>query len=178
MKFFNNKGFTLIELMVSVGIFAVMTALLLFRADRFDGGIVLENMAYDIALSIREAQSYGLNVLETAGGQFTYAYGNQFTAGTQYDFYVDANENRAYDSGGAEGLKRYSLRRGAYISALCAGPDANNCGEISTLNILFLRPNPAALITGDNAYARIVVTGRDGSTRNVVVRKTGQISVE
>lgn len=185
MKFFNNKGFTLIELMVSVGIFALMTALLLFRADRFDGGIVLENLAYDIALSIREAQTYGLNVLEApvgTAGEFEVAYGAQFKVGTQYIFYADLNNSRSYDieSGtGAEHIRKYSLKRGATISNICIGADENTCTtNPAALDVLFLRPNPKALITGDSNYGQITLTARDGSTRIVGVRKTGQIFVK
>lgn len=156
-----------------------MTALLLFRADRFDGGIVLENLAYDIALSIREAQTYGLNVRESTPGQFTYAYGTQFhtSNATEYQFYVDTNQNDAYNSG--ESIRKYTLKRGARITGVCTGVDENNCTNTAPpLNIQFLRPQPKAIINGGANYGQITITARDGSTKMVGVRKTGQIFIK
>jgi prepilin-type N-terminal cleavage/methylation domain-containing protein len=50
-----NKGFTLVELMVTVGIFTIISGLLLARYSNFNQGIILTNLAYDIALTIRSA---------------------------------------------------------------------------------------------------------------------------
>ena len=57
-----NKGFTLIELLVCITIFVIMTALLLFKYGNFNQSVLLTNLAYDTALTIRTAQNYGLSV--------------------------------------------------------------------------------------------------------------------
>ncbi|NTV22450.1 MAG: type II secretion system protein [Candidatus Yonathbacteria bacterium] len=60
-----HKAFTLIELLVVVGIFTLMTGLVLANYPRFDSQIVLENTAHEVAIEVRQAQSYGLGVRES-----------------------------------------------------------------------------------------------------------------
>lgn len=57
-----SLGFTLIEMIVAISIFAIMTALVLTKYGTFNQGVILTNLAFDVALNIRNAQSYGLNV--------------------------------------------------------------------------------------------------------------------
>src|SRR3989344_4615422 len=52
-----ERGFTLVELMVVTGILVVITSLILANNTRFGGAVLLENLAYDIALSMRKAQT-------------------------------------------------------------------------------------------------------------------------
>jgi prepilin-type N-terminal cleavage/methylation domain-containing protein len=79
-KFFQSRksGFTLIELLVTISIFVVLTGVVLFSQNNFNNTILLGNFAYDTALTIRQAQSYGVNTresgVETAPGAFP-AYG-------------------------------------------------------------------------------------------------------
>ncbi len=56
------SGFTMIELLVTVAIFALMTSVLLANYPKFSSKILLENTAHSIGLSVRQAQTYGLNV--------------------------------------------------------------------------------------------------------------------
>ncbi|MDE2188747.1 MAG: type II secretion system protein, partial [Patescibacteria group bacterium] len=78
-KFSISAGFTLIELMVTVGIFVFMTALLVARYGSFNNGEILTSMAYDVALALRNAQAYGLNVQGyNNSNSFNYPYGIDF----------------------------------------------------------------------------------------------------
>lgn len=75
-------GFTMIELLVTVGIFSLISTAILVNYPKFSSRIVLENVAHQVGLSIRQAQSYGLNVqgIEYGGGinQFP-TYGVHFS---------------------------------------------------------------------------------------------------
>ena len=64
-----EKGFTLIELMVVIGIIAVISALSLFNSSRLNSSVLLSNTAYEIGLIVRDAQISGLGakVLLTGG---------------------------------------------------------------------------------------------------------------
>jgi len=176
-----KKGFTLIELMVSVGIFALMTAFFLFRSDKFDGGIILTNLAYDVALTIREAQTYGMNVMRDPSGSFTSPYGVYFNLSnpTQFILYTTTDSQGRYNAS-SEIVKTYNIRRGNRVDFICYGTSAATCNQTPTsLSIAFIRPHPEAIFGSGSNYAVIRLRGRDGeSTRNIVVRKTGQISVE
>ncbi|MFA6445762.1 MAG: prepilin-type N-terminal cleavage/methylation domain-containing protein [Candidatus Paceibacterota bacterium] len=63
--FFNRvqtAGFTLVELLVTISIFALVTGIVMFNQGRFNSTIFLTNLAYDVSLAIRQAQTYGVNV--------------------------------------------------------------------------------------------------------------------
>ncbi|HAO65031.1 TPA: hypothetical protein DCQ44_03575 [Candidatus Taylorbacteria bacterium] len=63
-----KKGFTLIELMVTVTIMMIMTAVVLFNYNKFNENSILSAFAYDMSLTIRQAQVYGVAVRETGSG--------------------------------------------------------------------------------------------------------------
>ncbi len=95
-----NVGFSMVELMISIGIFMLITGILLANFPSFSSKISLENLAYEIALSIREAQIYGLSVKQFGTGGFDYGYGIHFD-NTDYNSFIlfaDINANQKYDS--------------------------------------------------------------------------------
>lgn len=181
-----SAGFSLVELMVVIGIMLVITTLILARYNQFNGTVLLRNLAYDIALSIREAQVYGISG-KSVSGTFAYRYGTYFSrsAPTQYILFGDVNNNTAFDQN--ETLTAYTMRSGYGLSEMCATrtDGASRCasrGEISTLTIMFKRPEPDAVIKSDiiaEAYrdATFTLTSPTGATRSVTVVSTGQISV-
>ena len=84
-----KAGFTLVELIVTVAIFVFMTALVVAKYGSFNDGTLLTSMAYDIALTLRDAQSYGLNVQgytpPTGSQSFSYPYGMHFQSASLYN---------------------------------------------------------------------------------------------
>ena len=194
INFAKIKGFTLIELLVSVGIFAIMTALLLARYGSFDQGVLLTNLAYDVALTIRNAQSYGLNVksYDRNDNKFEAAYGVNFVATTSnFVFFADINTppNFTYEPspGGLDvNISTTLIKRNSKVGTLCIGSGPSNCVAAKSIDIAFNRPDPNAHINGlsltntilTNTYAEIILMANDGTIRKVIVRSTGQISVE
>lgn len=60
MKIFSpKKGFTLIEFVVIISIFAIMASVALFNFAGFRSNVGLNNLAHDIALTLRQAQVFG-----------------------------------------------------------------------------------------------------------------------
>jgi prepilin-type N-terminal cleavage/methylation domain-containing protein len=167
------RGFTLVELMVSLAIFAFMTAFLLARYGTFNQDTLLTNLAYDMALTIRSSQSYGLNVQNSANTQgsiscnsqsgyflgsscFYYAYGVHFggtTPTNQFILFIDLNTGMTgagtYVSNNtpSEIVNTYNMNHGYTIQSICAGT-SDNCQPLTTLDITFKRPNPDAIIDG------------------------------
>ena len=64
----HHTGFSLVELMVSISIFMVVTAVTLTSYPKFSNRLSLDLLAEDIALSIRQAQIFGSSVLGARGG--------------------------------------------------------------------------------------------------------------
>lgn len=195
-----NSGFTLIELVVSISIFAFMTAFLVGKYGGFNQSVLITNSAYDVALTIRGAQSYGLNVKGVdvvTGGvsstRFTYPYGGHFSsavgANTTYILFADTNLNTSgnfysvYDLGTDVDINKTTLRKGTIISSVCVGSNEASCNTVTTVDISFRRPDPDAIITADGmtgskyAFTKISILASNGSKKSVTVRSTGQISI-
>lgn len=193
MTIFKSKakkqtGFTLIELVVTVTIFAFMTALLLAKYGKFNQDVLLTNLAYDVALTIRNAQTFGLNVRvdpQTLTA-FDKAYGVHFRPGNSFIFFVDTDGDSTYDAGEQIGSPYVIRRTNLTISKVC-GFSAASCtvNDQTMLDVLFRRPDPNAIIratTNGTSYteyptAQITLTSSDGYTRVILIRSTGQIAV-
>jgi prepilin-type N-terminal cleavage/methylation domain-containing protein len=184
-----SKGFTLIEIMVTVAIFAVITSVILARNSKFDDETLLQSAAYEVALSVRTAQNYGIDVLGQEGN-YDSAYGVYFpSVSSSYVLFRDVDGDNVADEG--ETVETYELNRGFTIQKVCSLPDANvNPGcESATreegISILFKRPDPEALVyTVANGMvqdatpgALIEIASPRGGQRFVVVLPTGQIGL-
>jgi prepilin-type N-terminal cleavage/methylation domain-containing protein len=183
------KGFTILELIVSLAIFAMMTALVLSKYGNFNQNILLTNLAYDVALTVRNAQSYGLNVKSSTrtANDFSKPYGVYFSkaaspANTTIIFFTDTNSNDVYTAGTDAIIQSTTITRGSIVSAICV---YNNgaCTDVDNVSVVFRRPDPSAIIkvtSGGISYANLRITLRaiDNTTKVVIVNSTGQVSVE
>jgi prepilin-type N-terminal cleavage/methylation domain-containing protein len=175
-----NNGFTLIELLVTVAIFVFMTALVVANYGSFNDGTLLTSMSYDVALALRGAQSYGLNVKGATSGisqNFNYPYGMDFNLSTpstqsQMIFFADSNPslgNNLYGNGTYESsldlnITTYTLARGGLIkcvevlSAPPSGPCTSSNG-VTDVDITFKRPDPNAIIKEVDTNGNVVPNG-------------------
>lgn len=177
--------------MVVTSIFIILSAVVLANNSRFGHVIILENLTHDIALSVREAQVYGIAVRRydpgSGPGIFSYGYGVHFAPGTTYEIFADANANGRWDAG--ETVKQTTISGGFSIADICA--PAADCGK-SRVDILFKRPEPDACLSVSgvasldssghciSSVQRTVVTissPRDEDA-TVTIDSSGQISVE
>lgn len=193
-----SNGFTLIELLVVTAILTLITSLVLVNNNRFGGAILLENLAYDIALSIRQSQVYGIAVKRYGASNFSIGYGMHFSidSPTRYVLFADAlSANGLYDgcpdSISCELVLATEILRGYRIDDLCSTPSgggAEVCG-LEQLDILFKRPEPDAYISANgisgvaNAAAlqergRIVLESPRGDRISVIVEIAGQIATQ
>lgn len=60
-KIASQKGFTVVELIVVMSIFAIMAGVVLFRYKSFGGDIHLQSTAQDIAIMVQQAQNYAIS---------------------------------------------------------------------------------------------------------------------
>jgi prepilin-type N-terminal cleavage/methylation domain-containing protein len=188
------RGFTLIEMLVVIAIMSVVSLLMLANNTRFGGVVLLQNLAYDMALSIRQAQGYGIAV-QRFNASFSYAYGMHFQVdtggGSTYVLFADAlaPEDGYYScpqpgTANCELVQSTSIAAGYRVSQLCVTPPGGTerC-DATSLDITFKRPEPDAYIrssvtTGINESGEIHVMSPRGDTRVITVQANGQIAVE
>ncbi len=189
-----QRGFTVIEILVVAGIITVVSSLVFANNSRFGGQVLLRNLAYDIALSVRQAQVFGISVQRfDPTNTYAPAYGIHFSASSPTGYLLFADvldpQNGTYecpDAGTAncELIQSTTIQSGYRVSTLCATPagEAEVC-DLDDLDISFQRPEPDAHIraNGDPALhesARIELVSPRGDLKSVRVEVNGQISVE
>jgi len=196
-KFLNKKtgGFTITELLVTASIFVIITTIVVVKNAQFNSSISLTSLAYEMALQVREAQSYGVSVREfgTGSGNFDRAYGVYFSVNTpdSFIFFADDDGDKSYDIGGVEEIDLLSIKGGNEILKFCATPTggAEVCSDsgagMTSLVVLFERPDPDAIIStdrpgnipGNYTDATVSIVSPNGAVREVYVRSTGQIGI-
>lgn len=179
-----QRGFTMVELLVSIAIITIITSVVMFQYSSFNSTILLKSQAYEVALNVREAQVYAVSVRGEAAS-FRSAYGLHFDQATpnQYQLFLDHNGSGQYESGSSDETvgQPFTIDERFTIARMCV----NNCSEdVSELSILFQRPDFDARMSapgvGSIASARIELepSGVGKAVRAIVVNTTGQISVD
>ena len=173
---FRRRGFSLIELLVTLAIATLVVSAVLVRFEAFDSVVVLKSIAYEIALTLREAQVYAVSATGDTSGVFQSPYGVYFAAATpqDYTFFEDTNGNLTYD-GGDSVIEVFTMNERYEISDLCTD---STCGR-STVSVVFERPEFDANITpvADEATIELSLVDDPSTTFQVIVGLTGQISV-
>lgn len=202
-SFIKNRGFTLVEVLISISIVVVMMSVVLYNYGSFTDRLALSSAGQEIAVTIRQAQTYGLSVKELASspGTFDSAYGTFFSLAEPDSYYLFADvgnpANKIFGIGNGCGgdatecVQKFTLRNGVRISRICSVPAVGSpvCAPASNsfnqMNITFLRPNPDATIRlssngvfyADPSTSQIVLTSPQGQELTITVERTGQVLV-
>lgn len=193
-----RRGFTLIELVVVLVIITIITGVVLTSQGTFNKSLTLANTAYDIALTIRSAETFGLGSRAIPGGVVNAGYGLHFGSETMNSFTLfadthpttpcerpDCNKgDHVYTSGSDFFVQKYMLGNGITLSKFCAYATTWTCSpEISWLDIVFERPNPNAFMAAENVSGTITQscitlvapTSLPGEGRHILIHRSGQI---
>lgn len=196
-----TAGFTLVELMVTLGIVVLATTLVMVRYVSFNSSVLLNSLAYQVAFDLRETQSLAVSV-RGSNAEFYEEYGLYFDMDDRnhYILFQDTNDSvRAdpgpgyiqYDEGEEVGSPLIIDPRFTLVD-IC-GTDmagARVCFSETEnfprfVTIAFARPDFDAVIHGHNlgrlSSAELVFGASDDEaeiTRAVVVTASGQITVK
>lgn len=170
-----QAGVTLVELIVVVAIFGLVSSVLFYNYSDFSTNVSVKNLAQDMALSIRKAQTYATSVrtIDSAQGLTTdrySGYGMSFALGTPatstviseptskaFVLFADIPSNgTTYGNGIYEGADECGVP--AAGSECLEGFGINSadkitkictdtgCQDSGQVNVLFRRPSPEAEI--------------------------------
>jgi prepilin-type N-terminal cleavage/methylation domain-containing protein len=179
------RGFTLLELLVVLAIIGIITVVTLTSQSTFNRTITLANTAYDIGLTFRYAETYGIGT-RALGATANTGYGLHFQKGVTESFIFFADTyppttgaplchaspmgasapdakpgNCIYDANYGEKVTSYQLGNGITVSDFCAyTPSGWQCansgtGSLSSLDLVYARPNPDAFIRYNGSYSAV-----------------------
>jgi prepilin-type N-terminal cleavage/methylation domain-containing protein len=196
-----NRGFTLVELMVVISIFVLMTTVTIFDYGSFRSNVSLQNLTDDIALSIRKAQGFAIGARAVSGTTtFDNSYGMHFSTSTVAASPLNGSNKSflMYYSNGVD--KKYD-----YNSDPTCGTSLNECLELfkittadiisdikvdgvsyNSIDIAFKRPDSQAFFCARNgltsscdktSISKVDITISNGQT-DVTRLKTRIISIQ
>lgn len=195
-----RRGFSLFEVLVSVAIFSLLTSSLIIENGKFRNQTLTANLAYEIGLVFRKAQSFGIGVRGSDPAfsvtQATKYFGIFFSRADDRVLTLyrdgDSNDNGIYDGVTTDiRVDTFALDPKYKILRFCAKEgNVEYCSDspsVTELNVSFKRPDPSAKIIykrgeapKDASEARIEVTQRQGTGNkisSVTIYSTGQIYV-
>jgi len=184
MKKQNQTGFTLVELLVSFAIVAIVSAVVLSKQSAFNGTVLLRNQAYKLALDLRDMQTQAVSpTSDYSLGDFSSTFGVYIKKANsdRYLLFIDSNKNGRYNNGDTI-IKTVKFDRRFKISSINASGNSVNKASIT-----FTRPNFDAKFKGNNNVnnAQTIkisivpknVAVNSNNSRVVEISKTGQIAV-
>ncbi len=170
-------------MLVVLAIITIITAVVLTSQSAFNKTLLLTNTAYDVALTFRFAETYGLGS-RAFGGTLDTGYGLHFASGGASNSFILFADNYpsvgsgsvchpapsydpagpsaepgncAYDASQNEKVQSYALGNGITISNFCA--QSNNVwtcssnGALTSLDVVFARPNPTPYMSANGVYS-------------------------
>jgi len=193
-----RTGFTLVELLVVFFIMASILAVVIPGYLEYSTKLDLENLALDVALTIREAQAYGAGarVSSITPNKFDARYGVYFNIDTPntFIFFEDSAAGNDYRYvSGDKIINTYDIKSGYSIKDLCGsvGGGSYDCkgNNVRILEIFFQRPNPEAIIYvrsaggaiiggGAQDFGSIELISPDQKVATTSVSTAGNISIE
>ncbi len=147
----SSHAFTLIELVVSIGIISLISAVVFFNAPQLNETVALNRATRELTLALREAQTRAIAVTSLPDGSSPKNYG-VYVSGTptaegngQFLIFSDTNNNLKYDGGSSADplIKTITFTRGIQITGFNLGGVTNVGGA----HFIYYRPGPQMIVS-------------------------------
>lgn len=197
-----TAGFSLIELLVSIGIIILVLSVVVVNQNAFNSAVLLRSQAYEIALDVREVQLSAVSA-QTDGATFRRVQGVHFSLNTpdRYMVFTDDNDFDGVDEDNEffyeadelniSGLQRLDPR---FEIAAIRRFDGTSLFDVASdeVSISYTRPNfDASFRTAFNSTVHtnsqyieidVALVGATGSVcgvdlRTIEITNTGQVTV-
>jgi prepilin-type N-terminal cleavage/methylation domain-containing protein len=192
-----KAGFTVMEVLIVIAIYAVITAVVFADFPLFGRTLSIERDAQQLALVLREAEQRAVSTGE-AGGGFRSPFGVFVTMAAPDKYILFADTRRAdtvpagttdyYDAGEELEIISFSgrvrLRQLCLKDSLAAPPD--DCDTpASEMSLIFERPGPSIRVfsvrggpdLGEGDYAMDLISESDFIKKRITAWTTGAISI-
>lgn len=178
----NQKGMTVIELIIIVAIFSVVASTVVFDYGKFNSKVEIKNLANDIALKIVEAQKSALTgkLVSGATSGWTPAYGVLFNISVpnRFVYFADLDNSDSCTgsqcsppfSVGGEVLEVVTITRGNTVPSGGLQLSGSGCpATISNISMVFTRPDSSPAFTSSPSLTC--------SPSNLLINVTSPVSV-
>jgi len=197
-----QSGMTYVELIVVLSIFAVMTSVILFDYNKFQGKVDIKILANDVALKIVEAQksalagelplstqipispwkpSYGVYFdLTSSGNNKNFIY---FTDLDQLGDFTDDGSFCSLPSSTGECLEKITITKNNFISQIDSYLGAIATPITNPLSITFKRPDASAIFKSNGLllinldYIQITISSPSNITAYIKIYPSGRIQI-
>jgi type II secretory pathway pseudopilin PulG len=176
MTSFKNKSFTLVEILVVLGIISLLTLLILPQYRRGQESLALQRAAHQIAQDIRRAQEMATSAKEINGVPPRYGVKFDVNNPAYYILFSDINDNGTYQPPD-EIIETINLEKGISIYQILVSDPPVSKTEVC---ITFKPPDPSTEIRdpgGPFSIASIQLIG-DSEIKSIKVNESGLIYVE
>jgi len=171
----NNKGFTLIEILVVLAIIIIITGIVIFNVGTERQNSALLRSSQKLSLDLRRAQSFALSskTYKTSGVPCGWGVHFNGLGSTNYIIFADmaaaadcSNRDFIRTGNGSEDFETINFESGININSL-----SNNLSDV-----VFTPPDPIVNFAPNQTSVSIVLINKNGATRTININKTGFIS--
>lgn len=168
----NSKSFTLVELMVVIGIIVLLTIIILPNYRTGERQLALQRASQKLAQDIRRMAEFSMAAKEFQDQIPLGGYGLHFKVSEKkhYILFADFNGNYQYDASSDGLVEKVKIEKHVQIYQLSASP----------LEITFTPPDPKVTITPESELAQITLSLETNTDKikTVKVNKAGLVYVE
>lgn len=171
-----NKGFTIIELLVTMTMIAIVSATVFAARGNMENKLALQRASYKLNQSFREVAEMAMGSVEgSCGAKDICGFGLYFGV-SDYTFFIDCSNNCDTSNHKKDGqdvdLRQVSLDDKIQISNTSS----------PNLSILFSPPDPIVYIDGNEWRSTgsdaVITLELNSETRNVTINSAGKITIE